>query len=87
VTGLHGWKSAGAASASYGTAYGEWAVVPELHGTTSAGNSVFVAGVSLSGVDVPESVDATVDGAVVRVSWPDGRAQEFDLDDIFAGIR
>jgi hypothetical protein len=87
VTGLHGWESAAAASASYGTAYGEWAVVPELHGTTSAGNTVYVAGVSLSGVDLRESVGATVAGSVVHVVWPDGRKQEFDLDDIFAGIR
>jgi hypothetical protein len=87
VSGLHGWESAGASSASFGTAYGEWAVVPELRGTTSAANTVYVAGVSLSGVDLEESVRATVAGAVVRVSWPDGREQEFDLDDIFAGIR
>ena len=87
VSGLHGWESAGSASASYGTAYGEWAVVPELLGTTSKENTVYVASASLSGVEVEDTVSASVDGAVVTVVWPDGREQEFDLDAIFTGIR
>ncbi|MGC4938703.1 DUF2264 domain-containing protein [Kribbella sp. DT2] len=86
VVGLHGWESAGTAPAPYGTAYGEWAVVPELLGTTSAENTVHVAAASLSGVPLEESVDASVEGAVVTVRWPD-REQAFDLDAIFAGIR
>ncbi|TCM45707.1 uncharacterized protein DUF2264 [Kribbella sp. VKM Ac-2568] len=87
VSGLHGWESAGSASASYGTAYGEWAVVPELLGTTSKENTVYVASASLSGVEVEDTVSASVDGVVVTVVWPDGREQEFDLDAIFTGIR
>lgn len=86
VVGLHGWDSAGTTPAPYGTAYGEWAVVPELLGTTSAENTVYVAAASLSGVPVEESVEASVEGAVVTVRWPD-REQAFDLDAIFAGIR
>ncbi|TCC37426.1 DUF2264 domain-containing protein [Kribbella capetownensis] len=86
VAGLHGWETAGTSSASYGTAYGEWAVVPELLGTTSPDRTVYVAMASLSGVPVEDSVAGTVDRGVVTVEWDDTR-QVFDLDSIFAGIR
>lgn len=86
VTGLYGWDAAGTSSASYGTAYGEWAVVPELLGTTSSNSTVYVAMASLSGVPVENAAGATVDGGVVTVEWDDTR-QVFDLDSIFAGIR
>ncbi|WP_406053072.1 DUF2264 domain-containing protein [Kribbella sp. NBC_00889] len=86
LVGLHGWNAAGTASASYGTAYGEWAVVPELVGTTSTESTVYVAAASLSGVLVEEFVDTAVDGSVVSVDWGNER-QAFDLDAIFAGIR
>jgi len=86
VTGLHGWESAGTASASYGTAYGEWAVVPELRGTTSQDHTVYAAAVTLSGVPVDAAVGASVEGGVVVVEWEDDR-QTFDLDAMFAGIR
>lgn len=86
VTGLYGWDAAGTSSASYGTAYGDWAVVPELLGTTSSNSTVYVAMASLSGVPVENAAGATVDGGVVTVEWDDTR-QVFDLDSIFAGIR
>jgi hypothetical protein len=86
VTGLHGWDSAGTSSASYGTAYGEWAVVPEVLGYTSPKRSVYVAVTSLSGVPVDNTVTASVDGGVVTIEWGDTR-QVVDLDSIFAGIR
>ncbi|TDD18902.1 DUF2264 domain-containing protein [Kribbella turkmenica] len=86
VTGVQGWSSAGTASASYGTAYGEWAVMPMLHGTTSQVSNVYVAVVSLSGVPVDEMVNCSVHGAVVTLDWGH-RRQVFDLDAMFAGIR
>jgi hypothetical protein len=86
VAGLYGWDAAGTSSASYGTAYGDWAVVPELLGTTSPNGTVYVAMASLSGVPVENAVGATIDGGQVTVEWDDTR-QVFDLDSIFAGIR
>ncbi|MFC6155574.1 DUF2264 domain-containing protein [Kribbella jiaozuonensis] len=86
LVGLHGWTSAGTSSASYGTAYGEWAVVPELLSTTSPTDTIYVAGATLSGVPVENVATAAVDGAVVTIDWGDER-QAFDLGAIFAGIR
>jgi hypothetical protein len=86
LVGLYGWDSARTSTASYGTAYGEWAVVPELLGTTSAANSVYVTACSLSGVAVENTVGAEVDGTTVVLDW-DGERQALDLSAIFAGIR
>jgi hypothetical protein len=90
VAGLHGWTSAVTAAATGGTAFGRWAVVPQLRG--AAGPGLFVALVSLSGdqaspqADASELVDVDVTGSVARVTWIDTpRHVEVDFDELAWG--
>lgn len=76
LVGVHGWSGAGTSIAPYGTAFGEWAVVPELYGAASDG--VYVALASLTAVGDPEDLadlaDVTIAGSTVVIRWP-GQAE------------
>jgi hypothetical protein len=83
LVGLAGWTGAGSSTAPYGTAFGRWAVVPELHGTTESGVMVALASLTSSAADddLASLVDVSVDEGVVTVVWTeDGRADVLDLD-------
>lgn len=83
IAPLHGFDTGSEAVAPWGTAYGEWAVVPQLHGR-SREDAVYVAGVRLTGSPVDggrPGVD--VAGPRVSVRWPDGEEQHVDLDEVF----
>jgi hypothetical protein len=71
LLGVHGWTSAGTSIAPFGTAFGEWTVVPELHGAASDG--VYVALASLTAIDDPEDLAALVDveiaDSTVVIRW------------------
>lgn len=75
---LHGWKSSAVRRAPQGTAYGPWALVPELTGAVGEGESgaVFASLASLTGdPDAPPLAGlatAEVSGPVVTIRWPDG---------------
>ncbi|RFA11835.1 hypothetical protein B7R22_17605 [Subtercola boreus] len=79
-----GWQNAATRSGSYGTALGNWAIVPELLGTTSG--EIFVALASLTGTPGPEPlsemVTVQVAGSKVDISWHDGTSTTIDMDAI-----
>jgi hypothetical protein len=83
-----GWTRAHAARASYGTAYGRVALVPELFGRSGEGvfeQTVLVALASLeasASVTDLASVSVTIDHAVVTIGWPQGEPSVIDLDAI-----
>lgn len=85
LTGLHGWDTASTSIAPGGTAYGPWAVVPELKGT-ARDRELYVAVASLSADPDSDAapvgaVRVDVDGARVRITWPsDTPDTEIDLD-------
>ncbi|MFC9226338.1 DUF2264 domain-containing protein [Streptomyces hygroscopicus] len=78
LLGLHGWRTATAVRAPQGTAYGPWALVPELTGTVGEdpAGTVFVALASLTGEPDPAPLaglaTAEVTGLTVTVRLPDG---------------
>ncbi|MGY0056510.1 DUF2264 domain-containing protein [Streptomyces sp. LZ34] len=82
---LHGWRSSAVRRAPQGTAYGPWALVPELTGTVGEEESgtVFAALASLTGdPDAPPLaglVTAEVNGPAVTVRWPDGGSTVVDF--------
>ncbi|MDW6057746.1 DUF2264 domain-containing protein [Streptomyces sp. FXJ1.4098] len=89
---LHGWRSSTVRRAPQGTAYGPWALVPELTGTVGtpvgtvgeeASGTVFVALASLTGdPDAPPLAGlatAEVSGTTVTVRWADGRSTVVDF--------
>ncbi|MFI7273035.1 DUF2264 domain-containing protein [Streptomyces sp. NPDC049879] len=91
LLGLHGWAEARTEIAPAGTAYGRWAVVPQLYG--EAGGGLYVA---LASLDSEESTAApsadtagaraeVEDGGRVRVVWASGRADTvIDMDAVAA---
>jgi len=85
LVGVRGWDRAATTPATYGTAFGEWAVVPELYGRAS--EELFVALGSVTGSADPGPLDdlATVEGEGDRVviHWAD-RAEPTVID--FAAI-
>jgi hypothetical protein len=89
-----GWETAALARASFGTAFGDWAVVPELRGRSADGVSVDTVLVALASLDASiPAVDLAatrviVDAAAVRVEWSDGgEPTVIDLDAIKWGPR
>jgi hypothetical protein len=82
LIGLVGWDWAATAIAPYGTAFGPWAVVPELRGNTDGG--VHVALASLSSAEETDElrslVSVGVQGSVVSAAWADGHEDQVDLD-------
>ena len=86
LVGLHGWSTATTSVAPFGTAFGEWAVVPELAG--AAADGLYVALASLTAVDdpdeLPELVDVEIEnGSTVVIRWR-GKAEptRIDLDEL-----
>jgi hypothetical protein len=88
LRGVFGWSAARVSTAPYGTAFGDWAVVPELRGVSADGvfvNTVLVAVAALAGSTEPADLSeprVEVDGAVVRIDWPNGTPTVIDLDAI-----
>ncbi|MPY48219.1 DUF2264 domain-containing protein [Streptomyces acidicola] len=76
--GLYGWQTQRAVRAPQGTAYGPWALVPELTGTVGAdpAGTVFAALASLTGEPGASPLTglatAEVSGLTVVVRWADG---------------
>lgn len=87
LAAAHGFTGQRMVRAPQGTAFGAWAMVPELHGTLSAGPDpgLFVALASLTGDTEPAPlarlVQVSVRGPVVRLRWPDGESTAVDLSD------
>ncbi|MPY56429.1 DUF2264 domain-containing protein [Streptomyces spongiae] len=85
LLGLYGWETQRAVRAPQGTAYGPWALVPELTGTVGAdpGRTVFVALASLTGepgaAPLAGQATAAVDGLAVVVRWADGARTVVDF--------
>ncbi|MFJ2198138.1 DUF2264 domain-containing protein [Streptomyces violaceusniger] len=85
LLGLHGWQSATAVRAPQGTAYGPWALVPELTGTVGEdpAGTLFVALASLTGerdpVPLADLATAEVNGLAVTVRLPDGQGVVVDF--------
>ncbi|WP_396667530.1 DUF2264 domain-containing protein [Microbacterium sp. R86528] len=88
---LHGFaENASASAASWGTAFGRWAMLPELHSSTH--ESLFVYAVSLSGsadaLPLQNRVRADVTGALITVEWLEhASATAINLDDLDWGHR
>lgn len=85
LVGLRGWGESGTSIAPFGTAFGDWAVVPELEG--KAADGVYVALASLTAVVDPEGladlVDVEVSGIVAIIRWRDGATPtKIDFDDL-----
>jgi hypothetical protein len=87
LLGLHGWQTQRTVRAPQGTAYGPWALVPELTGTVGEGSdsTVFAALASLIGEGdlTPLAGQATteVNGLTVTVRWADGTRTVVDFGD------
>lgn len=85
LLGLHGWQTQRAVRAPQGTAYGPWALVPELTGTVgeAGAGTVFVALASLTGEPDPAPLagqaTAEVNGLAVTVCWADGARTVIDF--------
>ncbi|MGP5078599.1 DUF2264 domain-containing protein [Brachybacterium alimentarium] len=89
VRGLHGWDYGSINVAPGGTAFGSWALVPELHGRTPSDRArsdmLLVAAVRLTAQpqhEAPLEVQATVHDHAVTVTWAGGSISTVDLDDI-----
>lgn len=78
LAGLYGWEASCVVRAPQGTAYGPWALVPELTGVVGAGEegTVFVGLASLTGeagaAPIAGQAGVEVSGLVVAVRWGDG---------------
>ncbi|MGW2521454.1 DUF2264 domain-containing protein [Streptomyces sp. NPDC001617] len=85
LIGLHGWQTQRVVRAPQGTAYGPWALVPELTGTVgeSDADTVFVALASLTGEPDPAPLSgqatAFTGGLAVTVTWADGTRTVIDF--------
>ncbi|MEU1785537.1 DUF2264 domain-containing protein [Streptomyces sparsogenes] len=83
---LHGWASSSARRAPQGTAYGPWALVPELTGTVGdeEAGTVFAALACLTGdpgaPPLAGLATAEVSGLTVTVRWADGGRTAVRLD-------
>lgn len=91
LLGLHGWHTQRTVRAPQGTAYGPWALVPELTGTVGAQETgtVFAALASLTGEPDPAPLaglaDAEVNARTLTVSWADGARTVVDFGTPGAG--
>ena len=87
LLGLHGWDTSRTVRAPRGTAYGTWALVPELTGTVGEDPSgtLFAALASLTGDPGPAPltglVAVDVAGHTVTVRWSDGTRTVVDFGD------
>ncbi|MGI5192954.1 DUF2264 domain-containing protein [Streptomyces sp. CA-288835] len=87
LLGLHGWQTQSTVRAPQGTAYGPWALVPELTGTVGedSASTVFVALASLTGeggvAPLAGQASAEVNGLTVTVRWADGTRTVVDFGD------
>ncbi|MCX5063297.1 DUF2264 domain-containing protein [Streptomyces sp. NBC_00461] len=85
LLGLHGWPAQRTVRAPQGTAYGPWALVPELTGTVGESDSgtVFVALASLTGEPDPAPLagqaTAEANGLAVTIRWADGARTVIDF--------
>jgi hypothetical protein len=70
LTGIAGWSSARSSRAPQGTAYGEFAIVPELWGTMRPGLFVALARLTTSDETAPPAVSVSTGGVIVQ--WHDG---------------
>ena len=83
LVGIVGWTTASTAIAPHGTAFGRWAVVPELRAVSTAAPMVAIASLTAELLPEPATTLATVsvDGAVVVIDWSDGTSvTTIDLD-------
>jgi hypothetical protein len=74
LVGLRGWGESGSSIAPFGTAFGEWAVVPELNGEAADGLYVALASLTADAdpAELTELVDVEVSGSVAVIRWSDG---------------
>ncbi|MEV1081174.1 DUF2264 domain-containing protein [Streptomyces sp. NPDC050211] len=78
LLGLHGWHHQSIARAPQGTAYGPWALLPELTGTVTdtPSGTIFAALASLTAEPDPppltDQVTAEVDDLTLTAHWMDG---------------
>ena len=85
LVGLHGWTRTGTSVAPFGTAFGEWTVVPELYGAAS--NGLYVALASLTAVHDPEELaelaEVEIANSTVVIRWR-GKVEptRIDLDEL-----
>jgi len=85
LLGLYGWETLRTVRAPQGTAYGPWALVPELTGTVgeAEAGTVFAALASLTGEPDPSPLTgqaiAEVDGLAVTVRWADATRTVVDF--------
>ncbi|GGK84464.1 DUF2264 domain-containing protein [Streptomyces flaveus] len=85
LLGLHGWQTQRTVRAPQGTAYGPWALVPELTGTVGEdpADAVFASLASLTGEGDPAPLagqaTAEVSGLTVTVRWADGTRTVVDF--------
>ncbi|MEU6257003.1 DUF2264 domain-containing protein [Streptomyces sp. NPDC047043] len=85
LLGLHGWQTQRPVRAPQGTAYGPWALVPELTGTIGGfgADTVFAALASLTGEPDPAPLagqaTAEANGLAVTVRWADGTRTVVDF--------
>ncbi|WP_033318271.1 DUF2264 domain-containing protein [Streptomyces yerevanensis] len=85
LLGLHGWQTQRTVRAPQGTAYGPWALVPELTGTVGEipADTVFASLASLTGEGDPAPLagqaTAEVSGLTVTVRWADGTRTVVDF--------
>jgi hypothetical protein len=85
LLGLYGWQTQSAVRAPQGTAYGPWALVPELTGTVGepGAGTVFVALASLTGEPDPSPLaglaTAEANGRAVTIRWADGARTVIDF--------
>jgi len=94
LVGLVGLTKALSSRAPSGTAYGRWAMVPELRGETTGGalsTTTVVAAARLradpGAPDLTELVGAGVEGSVVTIAWGTGASTTIDLDAIAWPVR
>lgn len=87
LVGVIGWEKATSRPATWGTAFGPWATMPELSATT--GSDLFVSlaslSTSISSADLSRAVRVDVRGSTITAVWADGTADSvLDLDRVFA---
>jgi hypothetical protein len=85
LLGLYGWETRSTVRAPQGTAYGPWALVPQLTGTVGepGAATVFVALASLTGEPDPAPLagqaTAEANGLAVTIRWADGARTVIDF--------